>query len=190
MLEVGQIHNKVFGSNDRLEGEKVFLRLVSLGDCTARYVAWLADSEVNRFLETRWTIQDAAAIRDFVSKMTEDPNNYLFAIVERKDRLHIGNIKVGPVNRWHRFADISYFVGDRSYWGKGLATEAIRLATQFAFDKLDLRRVQAGVYETNTASVRALQNAGYEYECRFSRQLRDGDRWVDHLWYSKVRPAA
>ena len=39
---------------------------------------------------------------------------------------HIGNIKLGPINWIHRYGDISLLIGDKDYWGKGIATEAIR----------------------------------------------------------------
>jgi hypothetical protein len=33
----------------------ISLRLVVLEDCTPRYLRWLQDPEVNRYLETRWS---------------------------------------------------------------------------------------------------------------------------------------
>jgi RimJ/RimL family protein N-acetyltransferase len=180
---------KLIEPGERLKGGGVDLRLVTLDDCTPRYLAWLDDPEVNRFLETRWREQSLGSVREFVAAMLESENDYLFAIEHAASRTHIGNIKVGPVNRNHFHADVSYFIGEKQYWGKGYATEAIALATQFAFERLKLNRVQAGLYQENAASGRALEKVGYVLEGTFRRQLRTASNgeWQDHLWYGLLK---
>ena len=178
---------KAIQSGVHLEGSRVSLRLVELSDCSDSYVAWLADPEVNRYLETRWQPQTAESIRAFVAAMQADPWSYLFCIVEREQGRHVGNIKIGPVSARHQCADVSYFVGERSCWGKGLATEAIRLVVDFGFRSLGLNRVQAGVYESNRGSVKALERNGFRPEGCWRSQLRSGDAWEDHLWFGLLR---
>jgi RimJ/RimL family protein N-acetyltransferase len=100
----------------------------------------------------------------------------------------VGNIKVGPVNARHAFADMSYFIGERQCWGRGYATEAIRLATDFGFARLGLHRLQAGLYAGNVGSGRALEKAGYRREAVFARQLKNAaGAWEDHVWYAVLR---
>jgi ribosomal-protein-alanine N-acetyltransferase len=177
---------KLLQPEDRLVGESVSLRLVTAADCTDRYVSWLQDPQVNRYLETRWRPQSLEAVRGFVADMQKSDANYLMAIVENSSGTHLGNLKVGPIVAPHEMADLSYFIGERGAWGKGYATQAIRLATTFAFRRLGLRRLQAGLYETNLGSKRALEKAGYRYEGRFPKQLRGADGWEDHLWYAAL----
>jgi RimJ/RimL family protein N-acetyltransferase len=169
------------------EGERVNLRLVTLADCTDEYVAWLADPEVARYLETRHRPQPKEAIESFVRGMIASADSYLFAIVDRASNRHVGNIKIGPIQPVHRFADVSYFIGVSDVWGRGLASDAIRVASRIAFDRLDLHRVQAGFYDGHIASQRALEKAGFTYEARMRKQLRLGDEWVDHVWYARLR---
>lgn len=172
---------------ERFRGARVTLRLVTLEDCTDRYVSWLEDPEVAQYLETRWSTQNLASVREFVGSMVDSTHSYLFAIVENERSLHVGNIKVGPIQQRHRYADVSYFIGERSVWGKGLATEAIQLATFIAFERLDLHRVQAGLYEGNVGSGRALEKSGYTLEGRMKKQLLGPRGWEDHLWYGLLR---
>lgn len=178
---------RVISPGDWIEGVRVRLRLVELADCTDRYVAWLADPEVNGFLETRWSPQPLESIRGFVASMVDSPHSYLFAIIERATGMHVGNVKVGPVNPHHAFADVSYFIGERSAWGKGLGTEAVVLATTFGFERLGLHRLQAGLYESNIGSQRVLEKSGYTYEGRLLKQLFIEDRWEDHVWFGALR---
>lgn len=167
--------------------DDVRLRLVELSDCGDRYVSWLLDPDVNRYLETRWAEQTLDTVRSFVSSMIASPDSYLFAIFVADQ--HIGNVKLGPVESRHLYADVSYFIGERSAWGKGYATTAVRLATRFGFERLGLHRVQAGFYESNVGSQRVLEKAGFLYEGRLKSKLRQSrdSAWEDHLWYGALR---
>src|SRR5205823_8471873 len=111
----------------------------------------------------------------------------LFAILDAASATHVGNIKIGPVNAHHGYADVSYFIGERDYWGHGLATDAIRAVCAFGFERLGLHRVQAGVYAGNLGSRRALEKVGLRLEARFREQLVTDSARDDHLHYGLLR---
>jgi RimJ/RimL family protein N-acetyltransferase len=179
---------RAIAPEERLPGQQVFLRLVTLDDCTPRYEAWLADPEINRYLETRFRPQPLPEIRQFVEAMLASPHDYLFAIVEVASGTHVGNLKVGPVNPHHQYADVSYFIGERDRHGRGYAREAIALGCGFAFERLGLHRLQAGLYAGNVGSARALEAVGFSREGIFKAQLRTREGvWEDHLWYGLLR---
>jgi ribosomal-protein-alanine N-acetyltransferase len=181
------IRAKIIHPSEFLLGERVALRLVVAADCGSTYESWLADPEVNKYLETRWTKQSQESIRSFVEAMLADPSCYLFAIVDRSSGVHVGNIKLGPISTCHGCADISYFIGDRACWGRGLATAAIGLVTDFGFQSLGLHRIQAGAYQSNLGSAIALERNGFRREGCWRAQLRSGDGWEDHLWFGILR---
>lgn len=68
------------------------------------------------------------------------------------------------INPHHHYSEMSYFIGDEKYHGKGIATKAIELVLDFAFKKLGVHRIQASFYEENIATKKALEKAGYVYE--------------------------
>jgi len=174
---------------DRLDGKDIYLRSCVISDCTEEYLSWLNDPQVNQYLETRWNKQSLESITEFVDSILKNQMDYLFAIITNDaQEKHIGNIKIGPIHPRHSYADISYFLGDRTYWGKGLATQAIGLVTRFGFDVLGLYRIQAGVYENNIGSIRALQKSHFILEATLRKQLLDanGER-QDHLFFGKLR---
>lgn len=174
---------KAIADGERLAGKGIYLRLVEMADCDERYLSWLLDPEVNRYLETRWTEQTPAAIEEFVGGMRRSPDSYLFAIMIAETERHVGNIKLGPINRVHQNCDVSYFIGDRELWRTGLATEAIRAATQFGFDRLGLHRIQAVVHSDNAGSARALERVGYVREGILREKLRVDAGRNDQLVY-------
>ncbi len=174
-------------NGELLAGRQVGLRSVTPADCTSRYLRWLQDPEVARFLETRWTEQTMPGILAFVQQAIQSDDIHLLAIIELASGEHVGNIKIGPIQRHHRYADVSYFIGERSRWGRGYATEAIALAVGFAFERLGLHRLQAGIYASNQASGRALERVGFQLEGVLRHKLRLDDHWEDHMIYGLLR---
>lgn len=168
----------------------ICLRTIELSDCTDTYLHWLEDTQVNRFLETRWEEQTLPKIRDFVESVRNSSHSCLFAILAMPERRHIGNIKLGPIHPHYSHADISYFIGDRSCWGKGYATQAVRLITEWAFSDLNLHKVQAGVFDENLGSIKALQKAGFVQEACYKEALISpvSGLYCDQLFFGKINP--
>lgn len=166
-----------------LHGEGISLRLISLQDCTDTYVKWLNDPEVNQYLETRWSNQNLDSIRDFVISQLDSDHSILFAIIADDMNRHIGNIKIGPINKHHNYASISYFIGDKSMWGKGIATKVIRLVCAFGFNELHLHRIEAGAYSAAIGSWKALEENGFKREAVFRKQVIAGDKYMDVYRY-------
>lgn len=152
---------KIMGHVHYLSGERIYLREVRLSDVTERYYAWLNDPEVYQFLETRFVPRSIENIADFVRRMDSCENEPFFAICTKDSDLHVGNIKLGPINWHHRNADISLLIGDRDYWGKGIASEAIGLITDYGFKMRNLNKLKAGCYAENIGSAKAFERCGY-----------------------------
>lgn len=163
---------------------EVVLRPLVISDCTQRYVDWLNDPEVNRWLETRHHAQTSATIRDFVAQQTAQSDRHLFAITVAGK--HIGNIKLGPIHPIHTYADVSYFIGDRAEWGNGYATQAVKQVCEIGFRTLKLHRIQAGTYEFNHASRQVLRKAGFALEGTMRQQLKTDNGWTDHMCYARL----
>ena len=157
----------------------MILRELSSSDITEEYVEWLNDTEINQFLESRFTRQDINSVESYIRKMAASEIDYLFGIFDKADAKHIGNIKLGPVSTCHRRAEIGLIIGDKQKWGKGYATEAITLVSEFAFYQIDLLKLTAGCYESNLGSKRAFEKVGYCVEgfvrsCVETRSGREG----------------
>ena len=109
--------------------------------------------------------------RDFNKKsrikwgvFTKEPNKKLVGIIEVFDF----NQKVSMVT-------IGYFLAEE-YWGKGIATKAVRLLIHFLFDKAKVNRIQAEVMTSNEISKRVLLKNGF---------LMEGTVRQANLWSGK-----
>jgi RimJ/RimL family protein N-acetyltransferase len=79
-------------------------------------------------------------------------------------------------------AEIGYFLG-RAHWGRGIVTEAVRLATAYAFAQIGMRRVFAVPFAANAASHRVLEKAGYVLEGTMRRSAcKDGELLDQRLY--------
>ncbi len=84
---------------------------------------------------------------------------------------------------YQKSAEIGYWVGE-PFWGNGIATKAVELMTQYGFDKLHLNRIYTGVFEYNTASMKALEKNGYEKEGIFKNAIfKNGQVCDEHRFY-------
>ena len=144
--------------------ERLMFRILSNDDVSDRYLGWLNDFEVNRYLETRFLPQTRESCKRFVEMIADDPASHLFGIYDKTTNAHIGNIKLGPINKNHKSSQLSLFIGQKDCWGKGYATESIRAITQWGFDFIGLKRIEAGCYDSNLGSLRAFLKVGYIVE--------------------------
>lgn len=156
-------------------------------DVSETYIGWMNDPAINLYLETRFARQDRGNIEAFVRAQLDCPNTFLFRISGHDDDSHIGNIKLGPINRHHASAHISLLIGERSLHGRGYATEAISRVTRWGFEDCGLHRIEAGCYAENLGSLRAFLKAGYTVE-GFRRESvitvegsRSGAFWLARL---------
>lgn len=152
------------------------LRVEHVGEA---YRSWLADPVVMRYLEARFRTHSLAEIGAYVEEVNASKTDRIWRIL--CDGRHVGNVKLAGINSRHRRAALSLLIGDRSVWGQGVATEAIRLATAASFKAHDLYKIFAGFYADNVASIRAFEKAGYVIEATLrGNRCLDG-RMVDEV---------
>lgn len=78
-------------------------------------------------------------------------------------RAIIGTCTLARIDAQHRRAEVGFALA-AAHWGKGYIGEALAALIGFAFDELDLHRLTADVDPRNTASLRALERAGFRRE--------------------------
>lgn len=170
----------------KLKCDSLYLRPLTDLDVTPQYCGWLNDPLVNKYLETRFEKQTQEKVKDFVLEKNLSINEYLYGIFKGKNQSHIGNIKLGPINSHHRLAAVSLFVGDKSAWGKGFATFAIKTVTRFGFESLGLNKLIASMYVQNRASTRAFVKAGWRHECVMTNHYFFEGKPMDLVFVSVV----
>jgi RimJ/RimL family protein N-acetyltransferase len=152
------------GSSFGIQGERIYLREVSTSDIDKGYHRWMNDPEVIRYTESRFSSYTRQDLEEYIVKMQNDDSSLFLAIVLNEIHRHIGNIKLGPINTYHRLASVGILIGEKECWGKGYATEAIRLLANYAFEHLNLHKLTAGCIDANKGGMKAFQKAGFSIE--------------------------
>ena len=113
-----------------------------------------------------------------------DPSN-LAIEVEGQAVGAIGYVPGTDIERYS--AEIGYWLGE-DFWGRGIATEALILMTDYAFTRLNLLRLFALPFAGNIGSTRVLEKAGYVREAILrSSSVKNGTP-RDQALYAKVNP--
>ena len=83
-------------------------------------------------------------------------------------------------------AEVGYWLG-RAWWGQGIMPRVVAAFVPWAFERFGLERIEAGVFETNPASARVLEKAGFALESRQRRYVIKEGRVLDRLVYVRFR---
>ncbi|MFG2196012.1 GNAT family N-acetyltransferase [Streptomyces sp. NPDC048639] len=126
-------------------------------------------------------------------KMADEGTGARVAIDRASDGAFVGWCALAEWNPDYRSASLGYCL-DAAMWGHGYATEAARPLLQWAFDTLDLNRVQAETDTRNVASARVLEKIGFVREgtlredCVVNGEVSDS--WVFGLIRREWQPPA
>jgi ribosomal-protein-alanine N-acetyltransferase len=131
-----------------------------------------------------YTPADAERFIQHVNK--SETSERVFGIVE-KEHL-VGVIGIYPQSDVYRgTAELGYWLG-QPFWGKGIATAAVRRIVEFGFEELHLRRIFADVFASNPASRRVLEKAGFQLEGVRQLAIIKNEQIQDDYHYAIVNP--
>ncbi|MEO6034022.1 MAG: GNAT family N-acetyltransferase [Verrucomicrobiota bacterium] len=106
-----------------------------------------------------YTVEESATWIYSRAAEWERNEHYGFAIADAHSNHFLGGVGINFINGVHKFANLGYWVRS-SHAGKGIATTAARLVSRFAFEELDLNRLEIVVALGNTASERVAEKTG------------------------------
>jgi len=118
----------------------------------------------------------------WVDRLVDQPEPLFNFAITIGDKV-IGGVGLEPrEDVYRKTALLGYWLSEE-LWGKGIITEVVKLVTAYAFEKLDIIRIQAGVLSKNPASMRVLEKAGYVKE-GISRNavIKNGEVMDEHVY--------
>lgn len=172
----------------RLETRQLILSELTAEHAAGPYLDWMNDSGLMQFLESRFRSHSQADLAAFIEATNADADTLMLGMFLRTDGTHVGNIKIGPIDRHHLRGDIGLLIGDRNQWGRGLARESIDAIATHALGPLGLHKVTAGCYGANIGAQKAFLAAGFVEEGRRPRHFRYQDSWQDHVLFCRFAP--
>lgn len=126
-------------------------------------VNWRNDPEVFKY--TRSTYDHIITIDselEWIKKVIAKKDDYRCAILA--DGKYIGNIYLTDIK--DGIAHYHIFIGEKSYWGKGVAKKASQLIIDHGVKIFGVTEIQLGVHEKNTAALRLYLGLGFKIESK------------------------
>lgn len=163
----------------RLTGDRIILREFEKEDL-GHMRMWVNDPETVDNLSDIFlyphTVNESQRWLDSVLEGKSEMK--CFVIAEKATGRYIGQLGIAKIDWRSRVGELGIVIGDRELRGKGYGSEAIRLLLEFAFDTLNLHRMELTTYEFNTAGHRCYLKCGFREEGRKRRNLfRKGRYW-------------
>lgn len=183
---------RVFAAGLSLQAGAVELRLPRARD----YAPWAAlRAQSQAFLrpwEPAWTSDELGRER-FLAKLrryhqdAREDRAYTFFVFRRADGVLLGGASLRHIRRGAAQAcTLGYWVGER-FARKGFTRAAVHALMGFAFEDLELHRMEASCMPENLPSSALLLQAGFILEGRASQYLCIDGEWRDHLLFGRVR---
>lgn len=165
--------------------KNIVVRLLKQSMVSNTYVSWMNDYDVVKFTNQKNLKHTIKSVKLYVKDKLESEDELLLGFFRKN--LHIGNIKIGPINFYNKNTQISYIVGNKNFWGIGIATHVISYIVNYCFESLDLYKVSALTYSNNIASQKVLVKNNFIKEAIIKKQLFFENKFVDMLYFSKFR---
>jgi RimJ/RimL family protein N-acetyltransferase len=166
---------------ERILTERLYLRTLEKSDATQQYAAWLNDSEVNQYLETRQV--SVETLRRYIEEKRESPEALFLGIFAKDTDEHIGNVKLEPIR--DGVATMGILIGEKSWWGKGIATEVTNAVCEYAFTSIGLSEVNLGVITENKAAIRVYKKCGFTIQKIDKEAINHDGKLFDQVWMVK-----
>ena len=171
-----------------LTGNRIFLREYTSSDLDMVH-QWMSDSEVMKFLSwgpTKTRDETFIQLADFMRhRFEEDRQGYYWPIVLKSSHQVVGHVDLRWISKKYGGGDgsVGYFM-NRSYWGKGYMTEAVKLVIDFGFSQLGMHKISASCIKGNIASEKIMIKCGMTKEAEYREGGIRFDKWVNRLVYA------
>jgi len=168
------------------------IRVVSIDDSEEVAELW----QRNRKFLAPWepvrqdSFYDLKSQRDSITRDLEEfeAGRMVPFVICGSDLEIVGKLNLNGVTRGaFQSAAMGYWVSEHAN-GLGHATAAARAAVAYAFETLNLHRVQAETLLHNTPSQHVLRNAGFSAYGVAPDYLRIAGRWQDHILFNTFSP--
>jgi len=144
----------------KLIGEKCYLSPVNF-DEIEKYTEWVNDMETGLYVLFASQVIDSNKELSMLEYLTK--HDFIMAIVEKETNKSIGICGLHNKNEVHRTATFGIFIGDKSYWGHGIGTEATLLILDYAFNVLNLNSISLEVIDFNKRAIKSYEKCGFTY---------------------------
>jgi [ribosomal protein S5]-alanine N-acetyltransferase len=171
-----------------IDTARLRLRWLTSADVPALF-AIFGDPEVCRYW-SRPALPDLAAadaLQQEIVDLFSERSLFQWGIAERATDRVVGTCTLASLSAEHHRAEVGFALATE-VWGRGYLAEVLPALLLFAFDTLDLHRIEADVDPRNARSIGLLERAGFQREGYLRERYRVAGEVQDALIYGLLRP--
>jgi RimJ/RimL family protein N-acetyltransferase len=169
-----------------LDSKDFHLRPLAITDVETMFTM-LSDTESMKY----WSDPPISKLEEAVQVLMKDldsdakGNSMCWAVTRKGEHEMIGKVILFQFNVANGRAEIGYLL-DRKFWRQGVMHQALGAVIEFAFNTLDLHRIEADVDSENIPSIGLLEKLGFEREGLFRDRWRVYDEWQDSVMLALI----
>lgn len=114
-------------------------------------------------------------------------NSYCFVIADKETEEYIGQIDLMNIDWKNRCGEIGIVIGAEQHRGKGIGAEALSLLQDFAFNRVNLNRLEIKVHSYNTPALRCYRKSGFVEEGRLRANFYIHGDYFDTIILSMLK---
>jgi len=149
-----------------MDGKLIRLRGYEKSDLDA-VMKWVNDDEVTDWLGGEvlaYPVSSIAEEKFIETAAASSDKSKHFVIETLAEPRYIGAISFNVIDWRNRSAGLGIVIGDKSVWGKGYGTDAMRVLMRLAFDKMNLHRLWLHVHDYNPRAIASYEKCGFKRE--------------------------
>ncbi len=161
---MANVLKSIFRDPPILQTNRLILRRMQRSDSSDMF-EYAKDPTVTRFLTWDPHPDEAFTRRylTYVAGRYKAGEFFDWALILRAENKMIGSCGFTRIDCKNHLGEVGYVL-NQNYWGRGIATEALQRVIQFAFEVLELNRVESRFMEGNIPSKRVMEKAGMTFE--------------------------
>lgn len=170
-----------------LVGKKVYLRGLEEEDIKGNYFQWFNDQEVCEFNSHGLFPNNDRKMSSYIDYVHRSTDIIVLGIFDSDNDAHVGNITLQNIDWVSRNAEYAIILGEKTYWGKGIAREASDLIIEHGFVRLNLERIYCGTSEDNIGMQKLAMYLGMQQEGVRRNALYKNGKYRNVINYGLLR---
>ena len=149
-------------TNIEIRTTRFLLRTLSDEDATKKYLNWMNDEAVKKFIEPANRPQNLVYLKNYINEKFYKSDCLFLGIFTIKKNIHIGNIKYEPIDFNKSSATMGVLLGESKWRGKNVFEEVLMASSKYLKENYEIKKINLGVKEKNTSALKAYKKLGFK----------------------------
>lgn len=165
---------------------RIYLRALEIDDYKTTF-EWRQDPDIQYGFSNKRVFVSSENEKKWIEDSINDFSKVSLGICTKDDNKLIGLAFLNDIDLHNKTGHCPSLIGDKNYWGQGLATEARVLILHHAFFDRGLNRIWARILTDNIASIKMCEKTGYKKEGVLRQSRFKNGNFVDEYYYAVLK---